>query len=369
MNVLLTGGTGFLGEYLLAELLERGHSVFALYRNGRKKTSTIQFLKSIGLGDRVQDIKWLEGDILLSDERFEDWLGQHQGLNNIDCLLHSAAALNFNTDSKGDPFITNVGGSRVLKRILDRHPMQAHILSTAFVCGRIKDTLVYEISHPESEFTNSYEKSKWEAEQIWEGRATILRPGIIIGHSETGRCTSFNGWYVVMRGIHLLSQFLDLYPARRRYRLHIEIPADPEATANLVPVDYVAKAAIRIIEDPRNHNRIFHLTQPMPPTNQWSYDFICRRFSIGGMRFVGSGSQPGTPRNEIEKMIRRHIRAMLPYFSSNPTFDRSNTDKAIPSLRVPEITEEYLEKVIEYAVNQNWGHSRKPILAGDEPLA
>ena len=32
MKVLLTGGTGFLGEYLLAELLDRGHSVWCLYR-------------------------------------------------------------------------------------------------------------------------------------------------------------------------------------------------------------------------------------------------------------------------------------------------------------------------------------------------
>ncbi len=368
MNVLLTGGTGFLGEYLLAELLQRGHSVFALYRNVGKKICTVKFLQSIGLGDRVENIKWLEGDILQCDEKFPEWLGQHQGLDNIDCLLHSAAALNFKTDSKGEPFITNVAGSRVLKRLLDRHPMQAHILSTAFVCGRIKNTVVPEISHSEGEFTNSYEKSKWEAERIWEGKATILRPGVIIGHSETGRCTSFNGWYVVMRGVHLLSQFLDLYPMRRRYRLHIEIPADPDATANLVPVDYVAKAAIRIIENPRNHNRIFHLTHPKPPTNQWSYDFICKRFSIGGMRFVGSGSQLGTPRNEIERMIRRHIRAMLPYFSNNPTFDRSNTDKAIPLLQVPEINEVYLDKVVEYAVNHNWGHHPAPIFADNELL-
>ena len=33
MKVLLTGSTGFLGEYLLAELLEHGHSVWCLYRS------------------------------------------------------------------------------------------------------------------------------------------------------------------------------------------------------------------------------------------------------------------------------------------------------------------------------------------------
>jgi thioester reductase-like protein len=37
MNVLLTGATGFLGEYLLAELLKRDHSVWAFYRSDPRK--------------------------------------------------------------------------------------------------------------------------------------------------------------------------------------------------------------------------------------------------------------------------------------------------------------------------------------------
>ena len=52
MNVLLTGGTGFLGEYLLAELLDRGPYVWAHYRSESRKLDTIRFLSSLGLPRR-----------------------------------------------------------------------------------------------------------------------------------------------------------------------------------------------------------------------------------------------------------------------------------------------------------------------------
>ncbi len=47
MNVFLTGATGFLGQYLLAELLGRGHTVWALYRNESKRRDAESFLESL----------------------------------------------------------------------------------------------------------------------------------------------------------------------------------------------------------------------------------------------------------------------------------------------------------------------------------
>jgi len=44
MRVFLTGATGFLGEYLLRELLLRGHSVWCLYRQPGKRLDTVRFL-------------------------------------------------------------------------------------------------------------------------------------------------------------------------------------------------------------------------------------------------------------------------------------------------------------------------------------
>ena len=65
-----------------------------------------------------------------------------------------------------------------------------------------------EVNHPRGDFVNVYEESKWEAEQLWMGEATILRPSIIVGDSETGRCCSFGGWYILFQAVHLLDRLL-----------------------------------------------------------------------------------------------------------------------------------------------------------------
>ncbi|MBI5250246.1 MAG: SDR family oxidoreductase, partial [Desulfomonile tiedjei] len=57
MKVLLTGGTGFLGEYLLAELLERGHSVWSLYRSESRKLDTLRFLSSLNLPRSAESLR------------------------------------------------------------------------------------------------------------------------------------------------------------------------------------------------------------------------------------------------------------------------------------------------------------------------
>ncbi|MBI5251086.1 MAG: hypothetical protein HY912_16480, partial [Desulfomonile tiedjei] len=142
-----------------------------------------------------------------------------------------------------------------------------------------------------------------------------------------------------------------------RRDLNINIPADPSGTTNIIPVDYVAKAAVRLIEDPNNHNRIFHLTHPDPPTHQWTLDLICERFNLGGFRFAGAGAPFTQPRNRVERMVWRQMQAILFHFSNNPGFDRTNIDSALPDLKVPQITEDLVHKYLDYAIERDWGHS------------
>jgi uncharacterized protein (TIGR01777 family) len=42
-NVLITGGTGFIGKYLIAELLKKGYSVSILTRNSKANTDGISY--------------------------------------------------------------------------------------------------------------------------------------------------------------------------------------------------------------------------------------------------------------------------------------------------------------------------------------
>ena len=358
MTVLLTGATGFLGEYLLAELLERGHSVWCLYRSESRKLDTIRFLSSIRLPRSADSLHWFRGEILDAADRWQSWCWEYPGLEKVDTLLHSAAATRLHLDEFGEPLRTNLGSAKVLRKLVQIKPMQIHLISTAYVCGLVQGEIMYEANHPRGDFVNVYEESKWEAEQLWIGDATILRPSVIVGHSETGRCSSFSGWYILFQAVHLLDRLIGDSTEFNRHDLRIDIPADPEGTINMIPVDWVAKAAVRIIEDPENHNKIFHLTHPDPPTHQWTLELICRRFNLGGFRFAGVGAPFTQPRNRIERMVWRQMQTILLHFSNDPLFDRTNTKRAVPDLAVPAIDEPRVHKLIDYAIEVDWGQSR-----------
>lgn len=358
MNVLLTGGTGFLGEYLLAELLDRGHSVWALYRSEPRKLDTVRFLGSLGLPRSAESLRWFKGEILEADEQWDNWRREYEGLEDVDTLLHNAASTRLHMDETGEPLKTNLGSAKVLRRLVERKPMKVHIVSTAYVSGLVQGKVLMEVNHPRGDFVNVYEESKWEAEQLWAGEATFLRPSIIVGHSETGRCTSFTGWYILFQAVHLLDRLMtDAAEGNPRTDLQINVPADPKATTNIIPVDYVAKAAVRVIENPENHNKIFHLTHPAPPTHEYTLDYVCRRFNFGGLHFVGAGAPFTQPRNRIERMVWRQMQTILFHFSNNPVFDRTNIDRALLDLKVPQITEELVDKLIDYAIERDWGHA------------
>lgn len=359
MMVLLTGGTGFLGEYLLVDLLERGHSVWALYRSESRKLDTVRFLSSLGLPRSADSLRWFKGEILDADDQWETWCREHPGLEEVDTLLHSAASTRLHMDECGEPLKTNLGSAKVLKKLVERHPMKVHMISTAYVCGLISGQTMTEVIHPRGDFVNVYEESKWEAERLWNGQATLLRPSIIVGHSETGRCTSFSGWYILFQAVHLLDRLMGDDPGFNRMNLNINVPADPKGTTNIIPVDYVAKSAVRIIENPANHNKIFHLTHDSPPTHQWSLDLICKRFKLGGFKFAGAGAPFTQPRNRVERMVWRQMQTILFHFANNPGFNRANADAALKDLVVPEITEGLVNKLLDYAVETDWG--QKPL--------
>jgi thioester reductase-like protein len=355
MKVFLTGATGFLGQYLLAELLGRGHSVWALYRNESKRRDAESFLEGLEAPSLDKNLRWFQGDVLEAGDLWDDWRRKHPSLEEVDTVLHNAASLRFKVNEFGDPFSTNVGGAKALRKIRDRQSVSVHMMSTVAVGGFVEGEVLFEVNHPSRDFLNAYEQSKWEAEQIWVGEATILRPGLIVGNSQTGRCVGFTGWYRIVNAVHLLSRFLDQVPDCPRFDLGINIPANPEATANIVPVDYVARAVTSIIEDRTQHGKIFHITHPNPPTHQWSHEVLCRRFRIGGINFsTESAPSPRLPEG-IQLMLGKQVQAWLPYFPANPIFDRTNTDRALPDLEVPPITEELINRLVNYAMEANWG--------------
>jgi len=355
MRVFLTGGTGFVGQYILAELLGREHKVWALYRNESKRLETELFLAAEHCDTGKGALSWLAGDIQDVDTLWDRWLRDDPGLEEADTVIHCAASLRFSANDSGEPFATNLKGAEALHRLVTRRPMQAHLLSTAYVCGYVGRDVVREEFHTRVTFNNEYEESKWQAERLWQGHATLLRPSVVVGDSRTGRCTSFLGWYIPVRALQRLDTLLQTSPSMDRSSFEINVPADPLSSINIVPVDYVACAAVAIIENPANHNRIFHITHPEPITYEWNQVVLSKRFNLGGIKFIGQNAPLPPARNEFHAFLLARAQPILKYFSNAPRFDRTNTYNAVSHLRVPSVDERYLNLLIDYGIETDWG--------------
>jgi nucleoside-diphosphate-sugar epimerase len=106
--------------------------------------------------------------------------------------------------------------------------------STAYVCGKRRGLIREDDAAPHA-FHNHYERTKREAEDAVRTsglRHTILRPSIIVGRSDDGFVQRTKVLYSVWR--MWLSGFIP------------RAPIDPRAWVDIVPVDYVVRAALAL---------------------------------------------------------------------------------------------------------------------------
>ncbi|MBP8244043.1 MAG: NAD-dependent epimerase/dehydratase family protein, partial [Chitinophagaceae bacterium] len=95
-RVLVTGGTGFLGAYIIKELISKGYSVRAI----RRKASLPSFIDPAIL----QKAEWVEGDVL-------DVISLEDALQGIDMVIHSAAVVSFLKNERKQMYQVNVDGT------------------------------------------------------------------------------------------------------------------------------------------------------------------------------------------------------------------------------------------------------------------
>src|ERR1700750_703725 len=95
--VLVTGGTGFIGSYIIKELVEKNYSVRAI----RRSTSKLPFYISKKIFDKVE---WVEGDVL-------DIVSLEEAMQGMDAVIHSAAIISFYKADQRQMHQVNVQGT------------------------------------------------------------------------------------------------------------------------------------------------------------------------------------------------------------------------------------------------------------------
>jgi nucleoside-diphosphate-sugar epimerase len=121
-------------------------------------------------------------------------------------------------------------------------------------------------------FKNYYESTKYEAEVlvrslIPEVPTTIIRPGIVKGHSQTGETTKFDGPYMMLN-------FFD----KLKFSPLIPFLGGKQAVGNFVPVDYILDATLYLGHSDKGIGKTYHLTDPHAYSMKEVYAMLMQEF-------------------------------------------------------------------------------------------
>ncbi|HEY9767131.1 MAG TPA: amino acid adenylation domain-containing protein [Coleofasciculaceae cyanobacterium] len=257
-SIFLTGATGFLGAFLLSELLQQTEAnIYCLVRANNLETGKDKIEQSL-----VNYLLWQDvfsfriipiiGDLSqpflgLSEAKFQSLA------ESIDLIYHNGAWVHHTT-----PYSTlkaaNVLGTKEILRLASINKIKpVHFISTISVFSGVNnsgDRLITATSKiddfgvPEG----GYAQSKWVADKLVTLArdrglpVTIYRPGSISGHSKTGVFNPNDFLYRLLIGC-------------------IQLGCIPQGDLldSLVPVDYVSQAIVSISVQPQSLNKAFHL--------------------------------------------------------------------------------------------------------------
>jgi long-chain acyl-CoA synthetase len=263
MNILVTGGSGFLGTALLPKLVKdkNVNRVILLLRDSRRESAGDRLTTLVNNvfkpADRPSAQKKIEivaGDLTL-DSMGIDPFTMERLTDECTHILHIGASTDFGAPLDLSRHI-NVDGT---KKLLDfamicqrkGNLQRFDYVSTAFVAGTKSGIVTEDDLERDQKFANSYEQSKYEAEILVREHMdflpiTIHRPSIVVGDSRNGFTPHFK---VLYWPLQLLSKnILPFVPCRRNARLDI------------VPVDFVATAMHKIMSTPKSLGQTLYLT-------------------------------------------------------------------------------------------------------------
>lgn len=223
--VLVTGGTGFLGSYIIKALVEKGIPVRAL-----RRSQSVPHWIDAAIWEKVE---WMEGELL-------DVVSLEEAMEGVDTVVHSAAVVSFNKKDRKNMYQVNVEGTaNVVNIALEKNIRRLVYISSVAALGRTTDGghVNEEKKWEESKANTHYGKSKFKAElQVWRGmseglEAVILNPSTILGYGDwnNSSCAIFrqvyNGFRWTTPG---LNGFVDVEDVAAITSLMIDSPINGE---------------------------------------------------------------------------------------------------------------------------------------------
>jgi len=189
--ILVTGGTGFIGAYIIKELIEKGYPVRAI-----RRTAKLPFFISPDIFNKVE---WVDGYVL-------DVMALDEAMQGVEAVIHSAAIISFFKKERKNMYSVNADGTaNVVNMAIENNVRRIIHISSISAIGRTAngDHVSEEKKWEESKLNTHYGISKHKAEmEIWRGfgeglNGVIINPSTVLGFGDwhNGSCAIFKNVY------------------------------------------------------------------------------------------------------------------------------------------------------------------------------
>ncbi|MXV62916.1 NAD-dependent epimerase/dehydratase family protein [Natronorubrum sp. JWXQ-INN-674] len=256
-TILLTGFPGFLGSALIERLLDRGDGPIACLIQPKYRALAERRAASLA-GSGSDRIQLFEGDITRPGLGLDDGLS---ALESVTELYHLAAIYDLAVDLEPAEAVNVRGTEHVLDAADDLDIDRFQYVSTCYVSGRYDGVFTEDHLREGQTFNNHYEETKYRAEVAVQERmadglpATIYRPAIVVGDSETGETGKYDGPYYLIRNILSQSSACSITTG---------LPGGADSELNVVPRDFVVDAIAHLSAREDAVGEVYQLCDPAP---------------------------------------------------------------------------------------------------------
>lgn len=321
-----TGFPGFIASELIKELLLQDDvkKIYLLVQEEQQLHAQTKIQNIIKANPKAVPFEIVVGDITCANLNMSEQVIEKLYKEQL-TVWHLAAIYDLAVRAE-IAWKVNVDGTRHVNEFVQNHPLIERYIyfSTAYVAGEREGVILEtEIIRPGA-FKNHYEETKFEAELLVETvkehvPTTIIRPGIVRGHSVTGKTIKFDGPYFFMNMID-----------RLKWLPFIPYVGKTKTCINVVPIDYIINTSIFLSKKAEAIGRTLHLTDPSPHLIEDVYKTMV-------MELTGRNPKGRLPKLLAEKglssiNLQRKLGVevqTIDYLTWDATFDTTNTQKLL----------------------------------------
>ena len=357
-EVLLTGFPGFLGSALLERVLARGNGPVACLVQPRYLDVARQRAKAIAAetgADPDEAVRLYEGDITEPDL---DLGSSRDDLGTVREVYHLAAVYDLGVGRDVAEAVNVRGTEHVLDVAEDIDVDRFQYVSTCYVSGRYDGVFTEEHLQEGQSFNNHYEETKHRAEVAVQERmaagfpATVYRPAIVVGDSQTGETDKYDGPYYLLELLLAQPQTLSA---------SFLLPGSSGAELNVVPRDFVIDAIAHLSARTDAVGEVYQLCDPTPLSVP---AFVDRLAEAAGHRTVTVPTTEAVARRALAALERISVRVepeTLAYLDHPTRYACPATRRALAgtAFEVPPF-ESYVDQLVEF-------YRQNPDI-GDDPM-